>query len=100
MAPYSATGEPAFSATAGYFLQGTTLNALTGSNNTVLWSFAGDGLLTTSPIVVNQAVIIESSSGNVYALNAATGQQLWTINAGGTIQPGNSNSGLAAGTVC
>ena len=73
------------------------MNALTGSNNTVLWNFTGDGLLITSPIVVNQAVIIGSSSGNVYALNAATGQQLWTVNAGGALQPGNSNSGLAAG---
>jgi outer membrane protein assembly factor BamB len=94
---YTATGEPAFSATAGYFLQSGTLNALTGSNNTILWSFTGDGLLTTSPIVVNQAVIIGSSSGNVYALNAATGQQLWTVNAGGALQPGSNNSGLAAG---
>lgn len=92
------TGEPAFSATAGYFLQSGTLNALTGTdNNTVLWSFTGDGGLTTAPIVVNQAVIIESSSGNVYALNAATGQQLWTVDAGGPPQPLNPNSGLAAG---
>jgi outer membrane protein assembly factor BamB len=96
-ATYTATGEPAFSTTAGYFLQSGTLNALTNSNNTVLWSFTGDGGLTTSPIVVNQAVIIESSSGNVYALNAATGQQLWTVNAGGTLQSGGTSPGLAAG---
>ena len=95
--PYTATGEPAFSATAGYFLQSGTLNALTSSNNTVLWSFTGDGALTTSPIVVNQAVIIESSSGTVYALNAATGQQLWTVNAGGTLPAGTTSSGLAVG---
>jgi outer membrane protein assembly factor BamB len=94
---YTATGEPAFSATAGYFLQSGTLNALTSSNNTVLWSFTGDGALTTSPIVVNQVVIIGSSSGNVYALNAATGQQLWTVNAGGPLQLASTNSGLAAG---
>ena len=94
---YTATGEPAFSATAGYFLQSGTLNALTSSNNTILWSFTGDGALTTSPSVVNQAVINESSSGNVYALDAATGQQLWTINAGGALQSGSSNSVLAAG---
>jgi outer membrane protein assembly factor BamB len=94
---YTATGEPAFSATAGYFLQSGTLNALTSSNNTVLWSFTGDGLLSTSPIVVNQAVIVGSSSGNVYALNASTGQQLWTVNSGGTLQSGSTNSGLAAG---
>jgi outer membrane protein assembly factor BamB len=95
--PYSSTGEPAFSATAGYFLQGGTLNALTSSNNTVLWSFTGDGGLITSPIVVSQAVIIESSSGNVYALDATTGQQLWTVNAGAAPQTNASNNVLAAG---
>lgn len=93
---YTSIGPPAFNGTTGYFLQGGTLNALT-SNNTVLWSFAGDGALTTSPIIVNQAVIIGSSTGNVYALNAATGQQLWTINAGGPLQLTNYNEGLAAG---
>jgi len=36
-------------------------------------------------------------TGNVYALNAATGQQLWTVNAGGPLLPPDSNSGLAAG---
>jgi outer membrane protein assembly factor BamB len=97
MGTYTATGEPAFSATTGYFLQSGTLNALTSSNNTVIWSFTGDGLLSTSPLVVNQAVIVGSSSGNVYALDAATGQQLWTVNAGGALQPGSTNSGLAAG---
>jgi outer membrane protein assembly factor BamB len=95
--PYTSTGAPAFSSTAGYFLQSGTLNALSNSNNTVLWSFIGDGTLATSPIVVNQTVIIESSNGNVYALNAATGQQLWTVNAGAPFQTGNTISGLAAG---
>ena len=94
---YTAIGEPAFSTIAGYFLQGATLNALSNTNNAALWSFAGDGNLTTSPIIVNQAVIIGSSSGNVYALDATTGQQLWTVNAGGTLPATNSNSGLAAG---
>jgi outer membrane protein assembly factor BamB len=93
---YLSSGSPAFTTTTGYFLQSGTLNALS-SNNAVLWSFTGDGALTTSPIVVNQAVIIGSTSGNVYALNAATGQQLWTINAGGALPSAGGNSGLAAG---
>ena len=64
-----------------------------------VWSFNGDGGLVTSAIVVNQAVIIGSSSGQVYALDAATGVQLWTTNAGAAIYAGNGNviSGLAAG---
>jgi outer membrane protein assembly factor BamB len=94
---YTSTGSPAFNASSGYFLQSGTLNALSGSNDSILWSFTGDGALTTSPIVVNQAVIIGSSTGNVYALNAATGQQLWTVNAGGSLQSGGTTSALAAG---
>jgi outer membrane protein assembly factor BamB len=43
-----------------------------------VWSFTGDGLLTGAPIVVNQYVFIRSSSGNLYALDAATGQIAWT----------------------
>jgi outer membrane protein assembly factor BamB len=95
--PYTSTGSPAFNASTGYFLQSGTLNALSGSNNAILWSFTGDGALTTSPIVVNQAVIIGSSTGNVYALNATTGQQLWMVNAGGSLQSGNTTSALTAG---
>jgi outer membrane protein assembly factor BamB len=55
--------------------------------------------LVTSPIIVSQAVIVGSSSGQIYALSAATGTQLWTANAGATIYSGNGNviSGLAAG---
>ncbi len=98
LGPYQATGSPAFSPTAGYFLQNGSLNALSGSNNTVLWSFTGDSALIASPIVVNQTVIIESSNGNVYAVSQATGQQLWTINAGAPFQPSsNTTAGLAAG---
>ena len=53
----------------------------------------------TSPIIVGQAVIIGSSSGQIYALDAATGTQLWTANAGAAIYAGSGNviSGLAAG---
>jgi outer membrane protein assembly factor BamB len=76
------------------------LNAKALSGYSTLWSFSGDGGLVTSPIIVGQAVIIGSSSGQVYALDAAIGTQLWTANAGGTIYSGNSGnviSGLAAG---
>lgn len=69
------------------------------SDFSTLWSFNGDGGLVTSRIVVNQAVIVGSSSGQVYALDAATGEQLWATNTGAAIYSGNGNviSGLAAG---
>ena len=75
---YSATNPPALTSSTGYFLQSGTLRGITLSSNTILWSFAGDGALVTSPIAVNQYVIVGSSNGNLYALNGSTGQQVWT----------------------
>ena len=100
---YVADNPPAIGTQMGFFLQSGILRGLTLGNNTVVWSFAGDGLLSTSPIVVGQNVIIGSSSGNVYAVDAATGVQVWTQNTGAAIAPGAQwgaaipLSGLAAG---
>jgi len=100
---YVADDPPAIGSQMGYFLQSGTLRGLTLSNNTVVWSFTGDGLLVTSPILVSQNVIVGSSSGNVYALDATTGAHVWTVSAGAAIAPGAHwgaglpLSGLAAG---
>lgn len=94
---------PAITDTVGYFLQSKTLHGIALDSNTILWSFAGDGSLTTSPIVVNGYVFVGSSTGNLYALDATTGAQLWTKNLGLTIPSGASwthgipFSGLGAG---
>jgi outer membrane protein assembly factor BamB len=101
-ANYSASVIPAFSSTAGFFLFNGTLQGLAVSNNQVLWSFAGDGQLTTAPIVVNSYVFVGSGSGNLYALDAASGQQLWNQNLGAAIPANNEYTlteytGLAAG---
>ncbi|MBV8805876.1 MAG: PQQ-binding-like beta-propeller repeat protein, partial [Sinobacteraceae bacterium] len=50
------------------------------------WSFAGDGGLVNSPVVVNNYVFVGSSSGKLYALNAASGavQQTWSLGAAPT----------------
>ena len=63
-------------------------------------SFAGDGTLTGAPIVVNQYVFIGSTSGNLYALDTATGSQVWTQALGAQVDAGVTGipySGLAAG---
>jgi outer membrane protein assembly factor BamB len=82
---FVADNEPALGTTNGYFLQSGTLRGLQLSNNTVLWSFAGDGQLVTSPILVNNDVFVGSSSGNLYALNGTTGAQLWEVNVGASM---------------
>lgn len=99
---YSASVIPAFSSSAGFFLFNGTLQGIAQSNNQVLWSFAGDGQLATAPIVVNNYVFIGSQSGNIYALDAGSGQQQWSNNLGAAI-PANDEfgngiyTGLAAG---
>src|SRR5262249_32478711 len=82
---YSASFIPAFPPHTGFFLLGGTLQGIKRSNTQVLWSFAGDGQLQTAPIVVNSYVFIGSASGNLYALDTATGQQAWSQNLGAPI---------------
>src|SRR2546425_607090 len=100
---FNATTAPAFNGSTGFFLIGSTLQAVNLSTNSVLWSFAGDGTLTTAPIVVNGNVYIGASSGNVYAVDAGTGAQTWSGHLSSPISaPDEQNvsrplSGLSAG---
>jgi outer membrane protein assembly factor BamB len=100
---YAADNPPAIGAQTGFFLQSRTLRGLTLATNTVEWSFAGDGLLVTSPIIVNQYVFVGSSGGTLYALDGATGAQAWTYQLGAALPngagwgSGMAVSGLAAG---
>jgi outer membrane protein assembly factor BamB len=91
---FSTSAPPAVSATSEYLLTNSTLQGIALSNNQVNWSFAGDGLLVTAPIVVNNYVFVGSSSGNLYALNASTGAQVWNQNLGAPI-PGPATGGSA-----
>jgi outer membrane protein assembly factor BamB len=101
---FSASAPPAISTSTVFTLNNSTLQGITLSNNQILWSFAGDGTLVNSPIAVNNYVFIGSSSGNLYALDATTGAQLWTKNLGaavtGPATGGNATrgaTGLSAG---
>jgi outer membrane protein assembly factor BamB len=69
--------QPAFGTQVGYFLQIGVLNAINLSSGATLWSFSGDGTLISAPVVVNQVVFIASASGQLYALDAGTGTELW-----------------------
>ena len=97
---YVADSPPAITATTGYFLQSGTLRGVELDNDTVKWSFAGDGKLAGSPIVVNQYVFIGSASGNVYGLNGTTGSVAWQMTLPAPIVTSTGAlpfSGLAAG---
>lgn len=80
---------PAFSGNMSFILRGHkgfgSYGTLEGGDlmgTTVTWSFAGDGYLQSAPLVVNDYVYIGSQSGKLYALKAATGQQVWSTNVG------------------
>jgi outer membrane protein assembly factor BamB len=67
----------------------------------VLWSFTGDGGLTSAPLIVNQTIYIGSSSGTLFGLNT-NGQQIWSTQVGAPIPDSNEGSyemitGLGAG---
>jgi outer membrane protein assembly factor BamB len=96
---YTATLAPALDASTTYALNGTTLSS--GS-----WSFTGDGQLDTAPILIStpsgEYVVVGSSAGNLYALNATNGAVAWSTSIGAAIPaPDEQNavqlSGLAAG---
>ncbi|HJT59031.1 MAG TPA: PQQ-binding-like beta-propeller repeat protein, partial [Ktedonobacteraceae bacterium] len=93
---YTASQPPAFSGKMGYFLNGSTLSAETLSNHSILWTFTGDGSLATAPIVDGSYVYIGSSQGNLYALNASTGSQVWSTKVGAAMGQTEFES-LAAG---
>jgi outer membrane protein assembly factor BamB len=96
---YSASQPPAFSGKMGYFLNGSTLSAETLSNHTVVWTFNGDGALKTAPIVDGSYVYIGSSQGNLYALNASSGSQVWSTNVGAAMGQTEFASLAAGGDV-
>jgi len=81
------TPIPAFSTQTGFFQSAATLQAIDLSSHGVLWSFTGDNRLVSAPIVIDNVVIVGSSSGNVYAVDAASGSQImWGANAGAPIE--------------
>ena len=101
---------PAVSGNAVYFTTGgsvTSQDISLPSSPTTRWTFAGDGNLVTAPLLINSFggsfVIAGSSTGTLYALDAATGVQLWAGFLGTAISaPDEQNisaplTGIAAG---
>jgi outer membrane protein assembly factor BamB len=107
---FNAKNAPVFSGNRGFFLNGPhafgtfgTLQARDVNTNSVLWSFSGDGFLQSAVLVVNDYVYVGSSQGILYAVDAATGQQVWSTNTGNSIPYVDENNlsqpltGFAAG---
>ncbi|HET6891077.1 MAG TPA: PQQ-binding-like beta-propeller repeat protein, partial [Pyrinomonadaceae bacterium] len=89
---FNAKNTPTFSSSRGFFLNGPhffgsfgTLEARDVNTDSVLWSFAGDGQLQSAVLVVNDYVYVGSAQGRLYAVDSATGQQVWGTTAGASI---------------
>jgi len=52
------------------------------SSGTLKWSFTGDNLLNSAPIIVNGVVYIGSGSGKLFAVDESSGASLWSGNVG------------------
>jgi len=95
--------SPAVDGDLGVFLNYGTLEVRNLETGAVMWSFAGDGGLSSAPIIVNRFVYIGSTSGNLYALDPRSGQEVWSTNVGvGIPGPDEHNvsqplTGLGAG---
>lgn len=76
-------------------------------DGTPLWSFAGEGYLDTAPLIINgggdRFVLVGSGTGQLYALDAASGRQVWSTDVGTPITGVDEQNaseplaGLAAG---
>jgi outer membrane protein assembly factor BamB len=104
---FGSVTAPAFANGTGLFLYNGALEARDTAAGSLLWSFTGDGELSSAPIVVkNQAgtyVYEGSSTGMLYALDISNGSVAWSAQVGAGIpSPDEQNvsqplTGLAAG---
>ena len=103
MGTYKTDFVPAIASDNRFTITSRKLSAYDQFHNKTLWSFTGDGTLSSAPIVVNSHVYIGGSSGMLYALQVETGKLSWNANVGSSIpSPDEQNvsqplTGLAAG---
>jgi len=74
--------SPAFSNGVVYLGSGSGVFAFNATNGDTLWRFITLSYVSSSPSVVNGVVYIPSGDGNLYALNASSGQKIWNYNFG------------------
>ena len=94
---FASQTAPAFDGNNMYTIDNGNLVAVDPSGSPDRWSF-GDGTLVTAPVVSGGAVFVGSSTGMVYAVSAATGQQIWAGAAGSVIMgPDEQNADVLVG---
>lgn len=92
---FNSDAPPAFSGNIGLYLFSATLRGVDLPSGKALWSFAGDGNLSSAPLIVNKTIYVGSSSGLLYGLDLQ-GRQVWSTRVGAPI-PGFSGEGTGLG---
>jgi outer membrane protein assembly factor BamB len=88
---------PAFAGNLALYFQSGTLSGVDVRDGHVLWSFTGDGTLTSAPLIVNRTIYIGGGSGLLYGLNFR-GRQVWRTQVGAPIPaPDEHNAFLTTG---
>lgn len=68
------------------------LTCTNSANLSVLWTFAGDGQLSSAPLVINGVVVEGSLKGNLYVIDRLTGANLWATRLGAPVSdPGEGS---------
>ena len=96
------TGVPALGSSMGYFYLNGTMSAIDLASMTTRWTFGRDqGGLASPPILVNNYVFVGNTTGQFWALDAASGAQLWQTQLAGSPGVGSwttlSQGGVSAG---
>jgi outer membrane protein assembly factor BamB len=73
----------------GISIQNGTLSSIDVNTGETAWTFSGDADFVTSPIVINDHVVVGSSANTLYVVDAATGAQRWS----GTVAAGTTPTG-------
>ncbi|MEX8504516.1 PQQ-binding-like beta-propeller repeat protein [Leptothrix ochracea] len=94
---FGASTSPAISGQMGYFLSSGTLRGIDQVSQNVFWSFAGDGSLAMAPVVIDNAVVVGSTTGTIYALDTVSGRVVWTGQAGASLRAPDPEIGMGVG---
>jgi outer membrane protein assembly factor BamB len=93
---FNSDTPPAFIDNLVLYFQSGTLVGVDIPSGQQLWSFAGNGDLTSAPVIVNQTIYIGGSSGTLYGLNTS-GQQIWSTQVGAPIPPPDEFKAMCVG---
>jgi outer membrane protein assembly factor BamB len=93
---FSSGEAPAAHGSRLFYVNRGTLTAVDAQLAAVVWTFAGDGALATSPIVTGGRVYVGSSKGVLFGVDEATGTQRWSDAAGQPFVPIDDSTTLSA----